>query len=60
MGDNVCFMCLNHYPCNHGNDSNNYEPGALCACGHENIVHGKSTLVSPGCDACGCERFRPA
>ncbi len=60
MGDETCDICLLHYPCKHGNDSMNSPPRAMCTCGHENVNHGKSTLVSPGCDKCGCDRFRPA
>ena len=52
--------CLIHCPCSCGNDSDNHETGAVRACGHENVSHGKSVLAGPGCGECGRERFRPA
>lgn len=42
-----------------GNDSMNHHPRELCKCGHQNVQHGKSIHVHPGCDACGCDVFRP-
>ena len=60
MADDVCPECYAHYPCAHANASMGQPSGAMCTCGHVNVQHGKSTLVSPGCDACDCAEFKAA
>lgn len=40
-----------------GNASMSHEPNEICRCGHQNILHGKSECVDPGCDRCDCDIF---